>query len=73
MPPTESAPRCAAASIPKAPPLMMVYPDSASAAANSVATRKPYGVAFREPTIAIDLEVNPDKSDSLDSLDSINN
>ena len=51
-PPAASAPRCAAASMPYAPPETTVHPRSARSVASSLATFDPYCVAAREPTTA---------------------
>ncbi len=51
-PPTRSAPRCAAVSMPRARPLTMVTPRAARSAASVSATSSPYGVARRDPTTA---------------------
>ena len=52
-PPAASAPRCAAASMPRANPLTIVTPLDASSAASDSATSTPYAVAARAPTMAI--------------------
>ena len=51
-PSTSNAPRCAAESIPAAPPLTMVNPACASALPNRAPCSSPYAVQPREPTIA---------------------
>src|SRR5881296_1787528 len=51
-PPALSAPRCAAASMPKASPLMTTTPALASSRPSCSATASPYGEGRREPTIA---------------------
>src|SRR5713226_7869944 len=51
-PPPTSAPRCAAASQPRARPLMTITPAFARSAASCSATASPYGEGRREPTIA---------------------
>src|SRR6059036_715187 len=51
-PPASSAPRCAAASMPRARPLTIVTPRAPSSPASRSATSTPYGVASRAPTIA---------------------
>src|SRR5712692_687704 len=51
-PPPTSAPRCAAASQPRARPLMTITPAFARSAASCSATASPYGEGRRDPTIA---------------------
>src|SRR6266566_4582195 len=51
-PPAFSEPRCAAASMPRARPLMTMTPARASSSASCSATASPYGDGRREPTIA---------------------
>ena len=51
-PPPASAPRCAAASMPNAPPETTAQPGRASPSPSRPATASPYGVALREPTTA---------------------
>src|SRR5947207_5819022 len=51
-PPALSAPRCAAASTPRARPLTMVSPAAARSPASRSATLSAYGEAARAPTIA---------------------
>ena len=53
-PSATSAPRCAAESIPYAPPLTMSHSRSTKPAAKSPAIRVPYGVGLRVPTMARD-------------------
>src|SRR3954468_10151228 len=50
--PAARLPRWAAASMPYAPPETVAQPRSARSMASSVATRLPYGVAARLPTMA---------------------
>src|SRR5262245_3850057 len=52
-PPAASAPRWAAASMPRASPLTIVTPLDARSAARDSATSTPYAVAARAPTMAI--------------------
>src|SRR5579859_3556004 len=51
-PPPSRAPRCAAASMPRASPLTTTTPATARSHASCSATASPYGVGRREPTIA---------------------
>src|SRR5947209_1472077 len=52
IPPPVKAPRCAAASMPSARPLMTTTPARASSSPSCSATASPYGDGRREPTIA---------------------
>src|SRR5437764_149566 len=51
-PPAASAPRCAAASMPRASPLTTTTPAAARSDASCSATASPYGEGRREPTMA---------------------
>src|SRR5579864_5522428 len=51
-PPPTRAPRCAAASMPSASPLMTMTPARARSAASCSATASPYGEGRLDPTIA---------------------
>src|SRR5579859_7268734 len=51
-PPEASAPRCAAASMPRASPLTTITPAAARSDASCSATASPYGDGRREPTMA---------------------
>ena len=51
-PPAASAPRCAAASMPSASPLVMASPARRGAARTAAAVSRPSGVGLRLPTIA---------------------
>ena len=53
-PPAANAPRCAAASIPKATPDTTSKSASLASVPSSAATRSPYVVDARDPTIEID-------------------
>ena len=58
MPSATSAPLCAAASMPYAPPLIIDQLRSTKPAAKSWAMRTPYWVGFLDPTIANELPVS---------------
>ena len=53
MPPAASAPRCAAASIPSASPLVTTSPASTRACAKACAVSQPAALAERDPTTEI--------------------
>ena len=57
MPSAISAPLCAAASMPYAPPLIIDQLRSTKPAAKSCAMRTPYWVGFLEPTMASEFPV----------------
>ncbi len=61
-PPALSAPRCAAASMPKAAPDRTVQASDASSAAHIRATSSPYAVQARAPTIDTDLRASRRRS-----------